>query len=216
MAVALVWTVAVLSLIPLVQAEPSACDLPEARILDNSTMTKLTGQWFLTAATLHDSKFRDVLKGVQTSSMFLYPSLANDKFRMKFYISSRELGAQKMEWTCYPWPACDANTGMDTPSSGLISSSNGGICVHNQTTFYVNRSKRTLFRKTRNRTLSQEQQEEFQAQALCEGFSRNETIFFLREEDVCQLVVRNEELEEKEKRKEKKKQEEQPGVLPSI
>ncbi|XP_028918681.1 alpha-1-acid glycoprotein-like [Ornithorhynchus anatinus] len=216
MIVALVWTVGMLSLTPLVQAQPSACRPPEARILDNSTMTKLTGQWFLTAATLHDSKFRDMLKGVQTSSISLYPSLANDKFRMKFYISS------------------------------------GGICVHNQTIFYVNRSKRTLFRKiggkeyssqllatnmednfrlrflgeeeavgglalyARNRTLSQEQQEEFQAQALCEGFSRNETIFFPTEEDVCQLVVRNEELEEKEKRKEKKEQEEQPSAFPSV
>ncbi|KAM6170022.1 alpha-1-acid glycoprotein 1-like [Rhynchocyon petersi] len=84
---ALSWALAVLSLIPLLNAQDPACANLTAMPITNATLERISGKWFYIASALRDPKYNEESRKIQAAFFYFFPNMTEDKLLVREYQS---------------------------------------------------------------------------------------------------------------------------------
>uniref|UniRef100_A0A8C9PY10 Alpha-1-acid glycoprotein n=1 Tax=Spermophilus dauricus TaxID=99837 RepID=A0A8C9PY10_SPEDA len=84
---ALPWALAVLSLLPLLEAQSPACANLTAKPITNATLDWLSGRWFYIGSVFLDPVFKQMVQKVQASDFSFTPNLTQDTILFHQYLS---------------------------------------------------------------------------------------------------------------------------------
>ncbi|KAG3287780.1 alpha-1-acid glycoprotein-like [Ictidomys tridecemlineatus] len=135
---ALPWALAVLSLLPLLEAQSPACANLTAKPITNATLDWLSGRWFYIGSVFVDPAFKQMVQKVQASDFSFTPNLTQDTILFQQYLSLSPL----------PWP-----WGGDCPFLRAIlflfrlpPGFSEDHCEYNSSVLWVHRENATLSR----------------------------------------------------------------------
>ncbi|XP_046307205.1 alpha-1-acid glycoprotein isoform X2 [Marmota monax] len=81
------WALAVLSLLPLLEAQSPACANLTAKPITNATLDWLSGRWFYIGSVFLDPAFKQMVQKVQASDFYFTPNLTQDTILFQQYLS---------------------------------------------------------------------------------------------------------------------------------
>uniref|UniRef100_A0A8C6EM58 Alpha-1-acid glycoprotein n=1 Tax=Marmota marmota marmota TaxID=9994 RepID=A0A8C6EM58_MARMA len=81
------WALAVLSLLPLLEAQSPACANLTAKPITNATLDWLSGRWFYISSVFLDPAFKQMVQKVQASDFYFTPNLTQDTILFQQYLS---------------------------------------------------------------------------------------------------------------------------------
>ncbi|XP_058158488.1 alpha-1-acid glycoprotein-like [Dasypus novemcinctus] len=82
---ALPWALAVLSLLPLLDAQDPACAPLKATPITNATLERISGKWFYIASVLRKPEYQQEARGIHAAFFYLLPNLTDDTILFREY-----------------------------------------------------------------------------------------------------------------------------------
>ncbi|XP_065735410.1 alpha-1-acid glycoprotein-like [Phocoena phocoena] len=83
---ALPWALAVLSLIPLLDAQSPACaNLTAVAPITNATLDRLSGKWFYIGSAFRNPEYNESARSIQAAFFYFEPKHAEDKIILRDY-----------------------------------------------------------------------------------------------------------------------------------
>ncbi|XP_075415638.1 alpha-1-acid glycoprotein 1 [Tenrec ecaudatus] len=86
---ALLWALAVLSLLPLLGAQDPACAILKPSAITNATMEQLSGKWFYLASAFRNPMYKKETKAIQAAFFFFSPNVTTDEILLREYQTVR-------------------------------------------------------------------------------------------------------------------------------
>ncbi|XP_004391229.2 alpha-1-acid glycoprotein 2-like [Trichechus manatus latirostris] len=85
---ALPWALAVLSLLPLLDAQDPACAILKPAPITNAILERLSGKWFYIAAVLRHPEYNQFAKEILTAFFYLTPNVMEDVILLRQYLTT--------------------------------------------------------------------------------------------------------------------------------
>uniref|UniRef100_A0A8C6FN48 Alpha-1-acid glycoprotein n=1 Tax=Moschus moschiferus TaxID=68415 RepID=A0A8C6FN48_MOSMO len=195
---ALLWALAVLSLLPLLDAQsPECANLTTAAPITNATIDFLSGKWFYIGSAFRNPEYNESARAIQAAFFYFEPKHAEDKLIVREY----QTIADKCIYNCSSISIYRQNGTLSKIESGrehfgdlllskhfrtfmLAASWNGTKNVG--VSFYADKPE-----------VSQEQKKEFLDVIKCIGIQESEITYTDEKKDVCGPLEKQHEEERK-------------------
>ncbi|XP_042636315.1 alpha-1-acid glycoprotein 2-like [Orycteropus afer afer] len=82
---ALPWVLAILSLLPLLDAQDPACANLKPAPITNAILERISGKWFYIASVFREPKYKVAIKDVQATFVYLTPNMTEDVILVRSY-----------------------------------------------------------------------------------------------------------------------------------
>ncbi|XP_006865789.1 PREDICTED: alpha-1-acid glycoprotein 2 [Chrysochloris asiatica] len=83
------WALAVLSLLPLLDAQDIACANLKAAPITNDTLERISGKWFYIASALRNPQYKESSREIQATFFHVTPNMTEDVILIKEYQTIR-------------------------------------------------------------------------------------------------------------------------------
>ncbi|XP_007094388.1 alpha-1-acid glycoprotein-like [Panthera tigris] len=198
---ALSWALAVLSLLPLLEAQSPECANLTAAPITNATLDQLSGKWFYIASAFRYPEFNESSRTIQAAFFYFDINYTEDKILVRDYLT---IGNQCVYNSSY------LNVQRE---NGSLSKHEFGkeqfgylLLTKDPTTFMLAFSPKDeqnmgLSFYTDKPQATQEQMREFHEAIMCMGMQKSEIVYSDEKQDVCGPL-------EKEHQEEKQKENE--------
>ncbi|XP_059957660.1 alpha-1-acid glycoprotein 1 [Mesoplodon densirostris] len=195
------WALAVLSLIPLLDAQSPACaNLTAVEPITNATLDRLSGKWFYIGSAFRNPEYNESARSIQAAFFYFEPKHAEDKIILKEYqttgnkciYNSSFVTVYRKNGTMSKYESgrehfADVLLTKDPKTFMLSASWNGKKNVG--ISFYADKPE-----------VTQEQQQEFLDAIKCIGIHESEITYSDEKKDLCgPLHMQHEEERKKEK-----------------
>ncbi|XP_040142139.1 alpha-1-acid glycoprotein [Ictidomys tridecemlineatus] len=194
---ALPWALAVLSLLPLLEAQSPACANLTAKPITNATLDWLSGRWFYIGSVFVDPAFKQMVQKVQASDFSFTPNLTQDTILFQQYLSLED--------------HCEYNSSVlwVHRENATLSRFDGGKKIDAQlllqdfnSTYLLafsmdDETKRGLSFYADKPEATPEQLEGFREALECKGMDKAEIMYTDWKKDQCEPLRRQHELERK-------------------
>ncbi|KAM4847364.1 alpha-1-acid glycoprotein [Urocitellus parryii] len=194
---ALPWALAVLSLLPLLEAQSPACANLTAKPITNATLDWLSGRWFYIGSVFLDPAFKQMVQKVQASEFSFTPNLTQDTILFQQYLSIED--------------HCEYNSSVlwVHRENATLSRFDGGKKIDAQlllqdfnSTFLLafsmdDETKRGLSFYADKPEATPEQLERFREALECKGMDKSEIMYTDWKKNQCEPLRRQHELERK-------------------
>ncbi|KAI5138420.1 Alpha-1-Acid Glycoprotein 2 [Manis pentadactyla] len=194
---ALAWALAVLSLLPLLDAQSPECTKFTTVPITNATLDQLAGKWFYIASAFRFVEFRESAKEIQATFFHLLPNHTEDVVLVREYMTiggkcvynSSYLEVQRENGTLSKHESGKVYTGYlqltKDPGTFMLAffpedEQNMGL------SFYTDKPEATP-----------EQLRAFQEAIVCMGMSKSEIMYTDEKKDVCGPLEKQHEEERK-------------------
>ncbi|XP_012496578.1 PREDICTED: alpha-1-acid glycoprotein 1 [Propithecus coquereli] len=198
---ALPWALAVLSLLPLLDAHSPACANLTARPITNATLDRISGKWFYIASVFRDPEYKKAAQEIETAYFYFAPNKTEGTIALREYLTIKDkciynfsyLDIQWENGTLSRYEFGRENFGhlqfLKDPRTYILAfypedEQNRGM------SFYADKPEAT-----------QEQLEEFYEALACVGISKSEVLHTDWKKNQCEQLERQHE-EERKKEKE--------------
>ncbi|XP_017504217.1 alpha-1-acid glycoprotein isoform X2 [Manis javanica] len=194
---ALAWALAVLSLLPLLDAQSPECTKFTTVPITNATLDQLTGKWFYIASAFRLVEFRESAKEIQATFFHLLPNHTEDVVLVREYMTiggkcvynASYLEVQRENGTLSRNESGKVHTGylQLTKDPGTFMLAFFPEDVQNMgLSFYTDKPEATP-----------EQLRVFQEAIVCMGMSKSEIMYTDEKKDVCGPLEKQHEEERK-------------------
>ncbi|KAM5185169.1 alpha-1-acid glycoprotein-like [Callospermophilus lateralis] len=194
---ALPWALAVLSLLPLLEAQSPACANLTAKPITNATLDWLSGRWFYIGSVFLDPMFKQMVQNVQASDFYFTPNLTQDTILFQQYLSLED--------------HCEYNSSVlwVHRENATFSRYDGGkkftaqLLLQDFNSTYLlafsmdDENKRGLSFYANKPEATPEQLEGFREALECKGMDKSEIMYTDWKKDQCEPLRRQHELERK-------------------
>ncbi|KAM9207560.1 alpha-1-acid glycoprotein 2-like [Dugong dugon] len=82
---ALPWALAVLSLLPLLDAQDPACAILKPAPITNATLERLSGKWFYIASVFRNPEYNQSARQIQATFFYFTPNITEDVILLREY-----------------------------------------------------------------------------------------------------------------------------------
>ncbi|XP_040338016.1 alpha-1-acid glycoprotein-like [Herpailurus yagouaroundi] len=182
---ALSWALAVLSLLPLLEAQSPECANLTAAPITNATLDQLSGKWFYIASAFRNPEFNESSRTIQAAFFYFDINYTEDKILLREYLT---IGNQCVYNSSY------LNVQRE---NGSLSKHEFGkeqvgylLLTKDPTTFMLAFSPKDeqnmgLSFYTDKPQATQEQMREFHEAIMCMGMQKSEIMYSDEKQDVC-------------------------------
>ncbi|XP_045879294.1 alpha-1-acid glycoprotein 1-like isoform X2 [Meles meles] len=84
---ALSWTLAALSLLPLLDAQSPVCANLTAAPITNATLDQISGKWFYLASAFHNPEFNQSVRTIHAAFFYFTPNHTDDTILLREYLT---------------------------------------------------------------------------------------------------------------------------------
>uniref|UniRef100_A0A8C6EMJ2 Lipocalin/cytosolic fatty-acid binding domain-containing protein n=1 Tax=Marmota marmota marmota TaxID=9994 RepID=A0A8C6EMJ2_MARMA len=179
------WALAVLSLLPLLEAQSPACANLTAKPITNATLDWLSGRWFYISSVFLDPAFKQMVQKVQASDFYFTPNLTQDT--ILFHDDHCEYNSSVL------WVHRE-NATLSRYGEGL---SSGGRGTYLLAFSMDDEKKRGLSLYANKPEATPEQLEGFREALQCKGMDKSEIMYTDWKKDQCEPLRRQHQLERK-------------------
>nr|XP_003407554.1 alpha-1-acid glycoprotein 2-like isoform X2 [Loxodonta africana] len=194
---ALPWALAVLSLLPLLDAQDPACANMKPAAITNATLERISGKWFYIASVFHHPKYNQSVGEIQATFFYFTPNITEDVILLRQYTTMRGqciynssyLGIQRENGTLSKYVGGTQNfvnlLFTKDPTTYMFS-------------FYLeDEPNQGLSFYARKQEVTQEQLREFHEALKCVGLQETEILYADGKKDLCGPLEKQHEEERK-------------------
>ncbi|XP_014591484.1 alpha-1-acid glycoprotein 1-like isoform X2 [Equus przewalskii] len=196
------WALAVLSLLPLLDAQSLDCDKFRAAPLTDATLDRISGKWFYIASASRDPEYHETAKKLQAAYFHLTPNKREDTIQLREYST--------IDNQCYyDFSILNVQRDKGTLSKQVLGKEYVGnvLLTKDPKTFmilYFPDDKENLGLSLYADTLdvTQEQMSEFHEAIGCIGIEKSKIVYIDQKKDQCGPLEKQHEEERKKKQEE--------------
>ncbi|XP_003785445.1 alpha-1-acid glycoprotein 1 [Otolemur garnettii] len=200
---ALPWVLAVLSLLPLMDAHSPLCANLTAVPITNASLDRISGKRFYIASALRDPEYKKASMEISADFFYLAPNKTEDKIELREYQTIKDKCVYNFSYL---------NVQRE---NGTISKYEGGKEHYAQLVllkdpkififafFLEDEQNRGLTFYADKPEATEEQLEEFYEMLACAGMLKSEVVYTDIKKDACEPLEKQHKKEEEERRKEK-------------
>ncbi|KAM9207075.1 alpha-1-acid glycoprotein 2-like isoform 2-T2 [Dugong dugon] len=197
---ALPWALAVLSLLPLLDAQDPACAILKPAPITNATLERLSGKWFYIASVFRNPEYNQSARQIQATFFYFTPNITEDVILLREYqttgqcvYNSSYLQVQRENGTLsrYEW-------GTEHFASVLLTKDPKTFMFSHYPEDELNRGLSFYADK---QDVTEEQLREFHEALKCMGLRETEVLYTDGKKDLCGPLEKQHEEERKKENK---------------
>ncbi|XP_012624279.2 alpha-1-acid glycoprotein 1 [Microcebus murinus] len=100
---ALPWALAVLSLLPLLDARSLVCTNVTARPITNATLDRIAGKWFYVASSFRDAEFKKSAQEIETAFFYFAPNKTEGTIELREYLTIKDKCVYNFSYLNIQW-----------------------------------------------------------------------------------------------------------------
>ncbi|XP_001508942.2 alpha-1-acid glycoprotein-like [Ornithorhynchus anatinus] len=197
---ALVWAVVLLNSLPLLLAQPPACENLQVKALSDAMMDQLEGKWFYISGVMRLPEYKKAAGMIQSAYFYLKPNTSANNFFLEEYSTV----AGKCIFNSTYLTVCRANGTLSRPDAATVHVAHLVLPPTPKTFMMLfhpeeERNKGLAFYADRQQA-TQEQLKEFLSAVKCMGFRNDEIMYTDGSKDACQVLEKEHKKKESEEK----------------